>query len=49
MVRSLSAVKGCLRLRCGQSAVGRHQQQFGFLGGPAMNFFDVTYGSVGLG
>ena len=48
-VRGLRAVNGCLRLRCGQRAVGRHQQQFGLLGGPAMGVLDITDRRVRLG
>jgi hypothetical protein len=48
-VRSLCPVKGGLRLRRGQRAVGRHQKQFGLLGGPAMGPLDITYRIVRLG
>jgi len=42
-------VKGGLRLRYGQRAVGRHDQQFGLLGGLAMDLLDNAYGCVRLG
>ena len=48
-VGSLSPVQGCLRLRCGQRAVGCHQQQFGFLGRPAMGLLDIVHCGICLG
>ena len=48
-VGSLRPVQGGLRLRGGQRAVGRHQQQFGLLGGPATDLLDVTYRGLRLG
>ena len=48
-VGSLGPVQGCLRLPCGQRAGGRHQQQFGFLGRPAMRLLDIPDGRVRLG
>jgi len=48
-LRSLRPLDGSLRLRRCQRTVGCRQQQFCFLGGPAMSPLDISYGLVGLG
>ena len=48
-VSSLRPLHGSLWLRRGQRAVGRRQQQFRFLGGPAMGLLNVANRRIRLG